>query len=873
MQTFIDFFGIKNFIPHGFCLSWNPVLLWLHVASDLLITLSYYSIPFSLFYFIRKRKDLPYAWLIFMFGLFIVACGTTHLMSAVLIWIPLYWLDGYLKVFTAIISIVTAIAMLRIIPLALKLPNAKQLQFEINERKRAELAQKETAERFDKIANQLPSVVFQFRMRADGSFCIPYANEVLRDVYRLSPEEVRDDASAIFAVTHPDDLESHIEKIKKSARELSPWRDEYRLKFTDGTECWLAGNALPQREADGSTLWHGVISNVSERKQIQNDILTTKNKLQSTINAIPDVLFELDIEGRIYDHHAHPSELFSLKSKQILGKKLSEIIPIDAATVCLLALKEALQKGWSTGKQISLELDGGMHWFELSVAIKPSENEPGFIMLSRNITERKHAEQELRESEARLRTIIDISPVPMALNDNQQNITFLNNAFIKTFGYDLNDIPKLEIWWERAYPDLEYRQWVLDTWANTLKQCERENKTVPPLELSICCKDGTQKTVLVSATAISNSFDLHLVALYDITERKQNEEKLQKFFNIIPDLLCIVSDGYFININPAWKNVLGHSEQTLLSTPFREFIHPDDIEATHNEIHNQLFAGKLTMNFLNRYRHKNGQYRWLEWQAVASSDNKLLFASARDITERKAMEAELKRSNADLEQFAYAVSHDMRQPLRMVTSYLGLIETALKTQLDEDTRQFLTFAIDGSKRMDAMILSLLDYSRVGKSSEALSVISSRAAVDEAILFLKPTLESCGGTVEVLGNWVDLVANRDELTRLFQNLIGNALKYHDENKPPVVEVLASITSNKFRVEVRDNGIGIDPSQQNRLFKVFSRLQARSHFEGTGIGLALCRKIVEHHGGSIGVTSEGEGLGCTFWFELPRKPIEG
>ena len=230
-------------------------------------------------------------------------------------------------------------------------------------------------------------------------------------------------------------------------------------------------------------------------------------------------------------------------------------------------------------------------------------------------------------------------------------------------------------------------------------------------------------------------------------------------------------------------------------------------------------------------------------------------------------DTELKRSNAELEQFAYAVSHDMRQPLRMVTSYLGLIEKALQSQLDDDTRQFLTFAVDGAKRMDSMILSLLDYSRVGRISEATTVISTRSAVDEALLFLMPELEAGGGRVDILGDWVDLIANRDELTRLFQNLIGNALKYHEANKPPVVQVFASITSNVFRVEICDNGIGINPRQINRLFKVFSRLQARSHFEGTGVGLALCRKIVEHHGGKIGVTSEGEGFGCVFWFELP------
>jgi len=122
MQTAIDFFGVNSFIPHGFCLSWNPILLWLHIISDTAIVLSYYSIPISILYFIRKRKEMPYAWFLVMAALFIIACGTTHLMSIILIWIPLYWLDGYLKAFTAIISVATAIAAVWVIPFALRLP-------------------------------------------------------------------------------------------------------------------------------------------------------------------------------------------------------------------------------------------------------------------------------------------------------------------------------------------------------------------------------------------------------------------------------------------------------------------------------------------------------------------------------------------------------------------------------------------------------------------------------------------------------------------------------------------------------------------------------------------------------------------------------
>jgi PAS domain S-box-containing protein len=240
-----------------------------------------------------------------------------------------------------------------------------------------------------------------------------------------------------------------------------------------------------------------------------------------------------------------------------------------------------------------------------------------------------------------------------------------------------------------------------------------------------------------------------------------------------------------------------------------------------------------------------------------------------DITERMQAEDEIKRSNAELEQFAYAISHDMRQPLRMIANYLQLLAKSLGERLDEDERQFLAFAVDGAQRMDRMILSLLEYSRVGRMGEPKARVSSREALDEALALFGPEIAATGADVKIAGEWPDIVACRDELTRLFQNLIGNALKYREAGQAPRVEVRASCASGRFRAEVRDHGIGIDPAQTGRLFKMFSRLQARSRFDGAGVGLALCRKIVEGHGGQIGVESPGEGGGSLFWFEIPGE----
>ena len=232
------------------------------------------------------------------------------------------------------------------------------------------------------------------------------------------------------------------------------------------------------------------------------------------------------------------------------------------------------------------------------------------------------------------------------------------------------------------------------------------------------------------------------------------------------------------------------------------------------------------------------------------------------------MTVDLRRSNADLEQFAYAASHDMRQPLRMVSSYLQLLETELEPVLTAENRQSLDYAIDGAQRMDQMLSALLDYSRTGHKGEAPAWLNSRSVIDEALRYLKPAIAEAQAEIRIEGNLPMIHAVRDDMVRLWQNLIGNAVKYRAPGRPPQIVISATERGGEQHFAVRDNGIGLIPGQETRLFKVFERLHSRSKYAGTGIGLALCRKIVEHHGGRIRAESAGENQGCTFIFTLPK-----
>jgi len=233
----------------------------------------------------------------------------------------------------------------------------------------------------------------------------------------------------------------------------------------------------------------------------------------------------------------------------------------------------------------------------------------------------------------------------------------------------------------------------------------------------------------------------------------------------------------------------------------------------------------------------------------------------------KAQATQLARSNAELEQFAYVASHDLRQPLRMISSYLGLIERRMGPDIDAELHEFLGFAVDGAKRLDRLIRDLLDYSRVGRQDQAFTVVALADAVADSLFNLKLAIAESGATIAVEDGLPAIVGSAPELTRLFQNLIGNAIKYRSPDRPSAIEVGCRQDQGLWLLWVKDNGTGIAASDRDRAFAVFQRLVAPDTCDGTGIGLAICRKIVEHHGGRIWIESE-VGCGSTFLFTLPR-----
>ena len=343
------------------------------------------------------------------------------------------------------------------------------------------------------------------------------------------------------------------------------------------------------------------------------------------------------------------------------------------------------------------------------------------------------------------------------------------------------------------------------------------------------------------------------------------------------------------------KNILGFEPDEFASRSSYDLIHPDDLGAIR-ESSEALAKGEIDMFQIEyRCRHKNGSWRYLEGIARRYTDETIdlhgIIVNSRDVTDRKSAErqlrgytAKLEQSNRELQEFAYVASHDLQEPLRKVQAFGDRLEKKCADALSDEGRDYVSRMKNAAGRMQNLINDLLTFSRVATKTQPFREVDLKTVIEEVASDLEVRIEQTGGRVEI-GELPMLYADPLQMRQLFQNLIGNALKFHRADAAPLVKVYAetvSATGASFslngeeirtagdesfcRIVIEDNGIGFDEKYLDRIFTVFQRLHGRMEYEGSGIGLAVCRKIVERHGGQITAKSK-EAEGATFYIDLP------
>ncbi|MBN2529039.1 MAG: PAS domain S-box protein [Deltaproteobacteria bacterium] len=476
------------------------------------------------------------------------------------------------------------------------------------------------------------------------------------------------------------------------------------------------------------------------------------------------------------------------------------------------------------------------------------------------------------ESESRFYRLMRLAPTPFCHVDGNGNIIFVNIRFEQMFGYTIADIPTLDVWFQKAYPNSDYRRWVVETWDAFVNDAEKTGSDIRSSEYRVTCKDGTDKLVEISGVTFGTEI---LATFHDRTPQRQAEMEradLEAKFSTVFHSSTVGksltgADGTLLEINEAFANMLGYTVSEMLKINFANITHPEDIAESQKLIKDLLDGIAETREIEKRYIHKNGSIVWtsVSTRLLRNAENKPVYfvTSINNITPLKDAMAQLERSNRDLEQFAYMASHDLQEPLRMVSSYTQLLAKRYVGKLDEDADEFIHYAVNGANRMQQLIKDLLQFSRVTTKGKSLEPVDTHSALAEAIGNLEMMISDKKAIISAAQLPV-VMADKGQLVRVFQNLICNAIKFSGESKPNVT-VSAQRNKCDWQFCVTDNGIGIDKKYFDKIFEIFQHLNSSSHYEGTGIGLAISKRIIERHGGRIWVESS-PGNGSSFYFTL-------
>jgi PAS domain S-box-containing protein len=501
-------------------------------------------------------------------------------------------------------------------------------------------------------------------------------------------------------------------------------------------------------------------------------------------------------------------------------------------------------------------------------------------IVQRDNSRRKTAEKALRESERKYRMLIDgVKDYAILMLGPLGEIRSWNPGAERMSGCTYEEVAGQNF--SRFFPANEIKlgrpQEILRL-AAASGEYEEEGTRVR--------KDGTRYQVRTTFTASrdpAGKLRGFSVISRDLTENRESETKYRGLLEAAPDAMVVVNQGgeiVLLNVQAEKQfgyrrdELLGQKVTNIIPIGFAERLIADDLRSAEDASAQQIGTG---IELIAQRKDKSEFPIEIMLSPLQSAEGTLVTAAIRNISVRRKAAAdllqkveELNRSNEELGQFAYIASHDLQEPLRMVASYTQLLSRRYKGKLGADADEFIAFAVDGASRMQRLIQDLLAYSRVGSKGRDLLETSSEDALQQAIVNLRGAIEESSAVV-THDRLPAVLADEMQLIQLFQNLVGNAIKYQRPGVPHIHISAAKNGGKKWDFAVKDNGLGIDPQYFERIFGMFQRLHKRDEFAGTGIGLAICKKIVERHGGSISVESQ-PGQGSTFHFALAGPSSE-
>ena len=592
-------------------------------------------------------------------------------------------------------------------------------------------------------------------------------------------------------------------------------------------------------------------------------------------------IFMMDPQGQIVSWNAGAERIKGYRAEEIIGQNFSRFFPPE--DIERGRPEEVLRMTAASGRHeeqgIRVRKDGSRFLASLTfTALRdPNGNLRGFSEFSHDLSESK-------ESGAKYRGLLEAAPDAMVVVNQAGEIVLLNLQAEKQFGYHRDELVGQKV--KNIIPEGFAERLLADGLRSVEDALAQQIGT--GIELTGRRKDESEFPIEIMLSPLESAEGILVTAaIRDISVRKDAEKHLAQMegryrglLEAAPDAMVVVNQvGEIVLLNVQVEKQFGYRRDELLGQKvkniipegFAERLIADGTRTAAEALAQQIGTGIELIG-----RRKDGSEFPIEimLSPLESPEGILVTAAIRNITERKRAEqhlvktvAELNRSNDELQQFAYVASHDLQEPLRMVASYTQLLAERYKGRLDSDADEFIAYAVDGSNRMQVLIQDLLAYSRAGTNGKALRKISSDNALTEALANLRATIQESGAVV-THDSLPLITTDGTQLAQIFQNLVGNAIKYRSAAVPNVHISAVKNGGNEWIFSVRDNGLGIDPQYFDRIFVLFQRLHGQTEFKGTGIGLAICKKMLERLGGRIWVESQPE-KGSTFHFALPEK----
>jgi PAS domain S-box-containing protein len=676
-------------------------------------------------------------------------------------------------------------------------------------------------------------------------------------------------------------------------REQVPLQVEEAIEHPDGPHTYLSAK-FPLRDAAGTPYAVcGIATDISQRKRAEHALRESEQHFRRIVDTAHDAFVSLDDSGRITAWNPQAVETFGWTEAEAVGRSFAEtLIPARHRNSHTRALKHFMDTGKASllDRRLELEMvrrDGREFPVEMTMSAVRAAGRYAFNAFLHDITERKQAEETLR----RLADIVQSSHDAIIATTPEGQIASWNPGARDLYGYHAEEVAgralEMLVPPERAQED-----------ARTLAQA-LAGRRLEDFETEHRRKDGSLVPVSVTVSPMRDSRRAIVgasVIVRDRTERKRAEEAMREVqeafrraFDDAPIGMALFGveageRGTLLQVNGSMSQITGYSARELASLTLEEITHPADADV-ERPLADRLLSGEVpNYQIEKRYVRGDGGIVWVMHNASIAHDSsgRLLYgiAQIQDITRRKQTEdrlarvaselerraAELERSNSDLQEFAYVASHDLSEPLRMVSSYVQLLARRYQDRLDSDANEFIGFAVDGVNRMQRLIDDLLAYSRAGTAEYRFGPVDVRHLVQDTLAGMQTTVAESGATI-VVDELPEVWGDEGQLRQLFQNLIGNGIKFRAD-EPPRVEVTAERQDRAWLFRVSDNGIGIDPRHAERIFSVFKRLHGRDEYPGSGIGLSICKRIVERHHGRITVEQRESG-GTTFAFTIPDR----